>query len=65
MLTVYFLFRKSLNNLSTKNVSRRTAGITDAKVHPTEPLFAVAERGKPPGIVVFTWPNLDIIANIR
>lgn len=44
---------------------RRDEGISALKVHPVESLFAVAEQGTTPSILVFSWPKLEIIKRIR
>ena len=40
-------------------------GVTALQVHPTEPLFAVAERGSPPTLTIFNWPELETVTTIK
>lgn len=44
---------------------RTIGGVTALQVHPTEPLFAVAERGSPPTLTIFSWPELGIVITIK
>ena len=44
---------------------RTGGGVTALQVHPKEALFAVAERGSPPTLTIFSWPTLDIITTIK
>ena len=45
---------------------RRKHGITAMRVHPDGSMFAVAERGRrSPGILVFSWPEKQILTEIR
>ena len=44
---------------------RTSGGITALQVHPKEPLFAVAERGTPPVLTIFSWPSLEVITTIK
>ena len=44
---------------------RTIGGVTALQVHPKEPLFAVAERGSPPTLTIFSWPALDIVTTIK
>jgi len=44
---------------------RMNEGISALKVHPVESLFAVAEQGTTPSILIFSWPKLEIIKKIR
>ena len=44
---------------------RTSGGITALQVHPKEPLFAVAERGTPPVLSIFSWPSLEVITTIK
>ena len=44
---------------------RTIGGVTALQVHPTEPLFAVAERGSPPTLTIFSWPALEIVTTIK
>ena len=44
---------------------RTAGGVTAIQVHPKEPLFAVAERGAPPVLTIYSWPTLDIITTIK
>ena len=44
---------------------RAVGGVTALQVHPTEPLFAVAERGSPPTLTIFSWPELSVVTTIK
>lgn len=44
---------------------RTGGGVTAIQVHPKEPLFAVAERGSPPILTIFSWPSLEVITTIK
>ena len=44
---------------------RTIGGVTALQVHPKEPLFAVAERGSPPTLTIFSWPALEIVTTIK
>lgn len=44
---------------------RTIGGVTALQVHPVDPLFAVAERGSPPTLTIFSWPQLDIVTTIK
>ena len=44
---------------------RTIGGVTALQVHPTEALFAVAERGCPPTLTIFSWPALEIVTTIK
>ena len=44
---------------------RTGGGVTALQVHPKEPLFAVAERGSPPNLTIYSWPSLEIITTIK
>ena len=44
---------------------RTSGGITALQVHPTDPLFAVAERGTPPALTIYSWPSLDVVTTIK
>ena len=44
---------------------RTGGGVTAIQVHPKEPLFAVAERGTPPMLTIFSWPSLEVITTIK
>ena len=35
------------------------------QVHPSAPLLAVAERGNPPTLTVFSWPDLEVVTTIK
>ena len=44
---------------------RTGGGVTALVVHPKEPLFAVAERGAPPNLTIYSWPSLEILTTIK
>ena len=47
---------------------RRSAngtGISCMVVHPTEAIFAVAEKGENPPIILFSWPQLEVVRVLR
>ena len=44
---------------------RTGGGVTALAVHPHQPLFAVAERGSPPVLTIFSWPSLEITTTIK
>ena len=35
------------------------------KVHPHEPIFAVAEKGENPPIIFYSWPDLEVKKVLR
>ena len=35
------------------------------KVHPKNPVFAVAERGEEPLIILYTWPSKRILSVLK
>ncbi len=34
-------------------------------MHPTESVFAVAERESDPPVIVYEWPHLEVLAVLR
>ena len=36
-----------------------------SKVHPHEPVFAVAEKGDNPPIIFYSWPGLEVNKVLR
>ena len=44
---------------------RTVGGVTALQVHPKDALFAVAERGSPPTLTIFSWPDLEAVTTIK
>ena len=44
---------------------RTVGGITAIQVHPKDSCFAVAEKGSPPTLTIFSWPLLEVITVIK